>query len=188
MGDRPNSQKRWTFNRRAFVRYGSLGIGASLVSGLAIRVGTQWWDQESNDSYRVLSSDEVKIVDAMADAMFPGEPLGSRPKPMPNGVAVGLTYALDTYLASIDQSTANLIRVLIHAIDDGGVVADLGMTKFRNRSRAERIEILDAWDRSFFASRRGAFRSLKILLSTAYCEHPSVLDAAGIKFSCGGVV
>ena len=178
---------RFHVNRRQFVRYSSIGAGALLVGGLGMRVGVKWWDQEHRDGFQELSAEEVAITEAIADAMFPGETIAQHPNPMPNGVQAGLVHALDHYLASIDRSTANLLRVLLHAIDDGGVVADLGMTRFRHRPRNERIDILHAWDRSFFATRRGAFRSIKILLSTAYCEHPAVLQAAGIHFSCGGV-
>ena len=184
---RPVLFMKMKVNRRQFVRYASLGVGGVAAASFGVRVGTRWWNQPSSGGYKQLSDVEVEIVEAIASAMFPGESSALYAKPMPNGVQVGLVKAFDEYLNSIDRSTANLLRMLLHAIDDGGVVADLGLTRFRHRSLDDRIEILDAWDRSFFATRRGAFRSLKILLSTAYCEHPSVLDAAGIHFSCGGV-
>lgn len=111
--------------------------------------------------------------------MFPGDEWEN---PLPKGSEVEIAAFFDDYLASIDRPTANLLRVLLHAIDDFPMVT---FTRFRNRSLKERINILQAWDQSALPERRGAFRSIKLLFSTAYCEHPAVLAAVGIRFDCG---
>ncbi len=168
-------------NRRTFIKLSTASTLALAASGLAWRVGGVWWDQAKSPRLKVMSTTEAEIVNAIADAMFPGD------GEFPNGTEVGAIDFFDRYLASIDPRTSKLLRVLLHAIDDMGAVADFGMTRFRLRPRDERIAILQAWDESAFFGRRSAFRGVKLVVSTAYCEHPDVLRAAGIEFQCGGV-
>jgi hypothetical protein len=100
---------------------------------------------------------------------------------------VGLINFFDELLATgLDEQTADLVRLVLHLIDDASVVSDLGMTRFHRRPLEERIEILRAWETSSLVVRRGAVDSVKIFMSMGYCEHPSVLDALGIEFTCGG--
>ena len=154
---------------------------ASVMAGSAIyRVRTAWWDQEVSDSYRMLSAREAAIAEAMADAMFPGDQLG-----MPNGTDVAVVETLDGYLGAINSHTANLLRLLLHAIDEMAVVSGLKMRRFHRRPRHERVAILNAWDTSMIGVRREAFRGLKLLLSMGYCESPEVIRAAGLDYQCG---
>jgi len=165
------------FNRRQFVKYVAIGGGLGLLGGGA-RIYS-WFDNERAPNYKILSADEVEIVNSIADAMFPGDDWDN---PLPKGSQVGVVELFDDYLAAIDRPTANLLRVLLHAIDDFPLST---FARFRTRPLNERIEILDAWDQSSIPERRGSFRSIKLLFSTAYCEHPKVLSAMGIRFGCG---
>lgn len=169
-------------NRRNFLKTAGFGTIALMLGGVGFRVGGLWWDQEAGDRFQVLSVDESKIVQALADTMFPGDS-GS----MPNGAAVGLPLFFDEYLVSIPELTSKLLRVLLHLIDDTSVFSDFGLTRFHLRPRTERVEILKAWDTSLVGVRRGMFHSIKLILSMGYFENPAVLRAAGIHFSCGGV-
>lgn len=165
--------------RRTFLKIGSFSALALATGGLAWRVGGVWWDQDVSPDYRIISGEEADIIASIADAMFPGD--GT----FPNANELGVVEFFDGYLTTIDVRSSRLLRVLLHAIDDVAALADFGMTRFRFRPRNERIEILNAWDNSFFFGRRGAFRGVKLVISTAYCEHPDVLAAAQIDFACG---
>lgn len=169
-------------NRRTFLKTAGFSSAALVFGGIAFRVGSFWWDQTAAEGYKVLSAHEARVVQAIADAMFPGDDRG--PYPMPNGAQTGLREYFDEYLDSIPPLTSKLLRVLIHAIDDMSVISDFGMTRFHLRPQEERIAILHAWDTSLVDVRRGAFRSIKLILGMGYCEHPEVLRASGIQFSC----
>ena len=90
----------------------------------------------------------------------------------------------DDYLTTIDEIPANLLRALLHAIDDIAVLAGGAGARFRFRPRTEREAILRAWDDSPFAPRRRAFFGLKILLAMGYTESPAVIAAAGWDYGC----
>ncbi|MBA2662461.1 MAG: gluconate 2-dehydrogenase subunit 3 family protein [Bradymonadaceae bacterium] len=168
--------------RRTFLKLSGLGVVAMAASSLVYRVGGVWWDQTPATDHKVLSAHEALIVSAMADALFPGDALG-----MPNGAEAGVVAFMDEYLSVVDAQTANLLRLLLHAVDEMAVVVGIGMTRFHKRSREERLAILGAWDGSLIAVRRSAFMSLKFILASGYCEDPAVLRAAGIEFTCGGM-
>lgn len=156
------------------------GTALAALSGGALRVGGFWWDQASVQGMKVLSAHEVAIVQTIAEAMFPGD-LG-----MPAGHTVGLPEFMDDYFANIPPTTANLLRLLLHAIDDMAFFADFGVARFHTRPLEERIAILKAWDESWLGPRRSVFSSVKILFAMGYCEHAAVIGAAGITYTCGG--
>lgn len=171
-------------NRRNFLKLAGLSSVAVAAGAAVFRVGF-WWDQMPGERFEVLSDDEAVIVASIADAMWPGD-VGA--PPLPNGVDVGTVAAFDGYLSRVDDQTSQVLRLALHAIDDMAVMSDLGLTRFHKRPRAERIEILKAWDSSGVLLRRAAFRALKFVLAGHYCNHPEVLRAAGIHYTCGGVV
>lgn len=166
-------------NRRTFLKALG-GTGAAIVGVIGLRIGGFWWDQTPATKMKFLSGHEVLIVQAMSEAMFPGD-LG-----MPAGNQVGLPDFVDHYLAGISATTANLLRLLLHAIDDMAIFSDMGVTRFHLRPLEDRIEILAAWDNSWLGPRRGAFTSLKLIFGMGYCEHPAVIKAAGLDYSCVG--
>lgn len=150
------------------------------MGSTAYRVGAVWWDQDAASTYEVLSGQEVTIAEAIADALFPGDHLG-----MPKGTDVDVVATLDGYLAAINEKKANLLRLLLHAIDDMAIIKGFGMTRFHLRPVDERIEILNVWDGSRINARRQAFQGLKLIMSMGYCEAPEVIEAAGIDYECG---
>lgn len=169
-------------NRRKFLKLAGIGTAAATLGSVAFRLG-YWWDQAPAADYQVLSREEAAITASIADALFPGD-AGS--PPMPNGVDAGVVEGFDRYLAGIDQTSSDGLRLIVHAIDDMAIPVGLGMTRFHKRPRDERIEILHAWDTSGLLLRRSGFRALKFTLSSRYCSQPQVLAAAGVHFSCGG--
>jgi hypothetical protein len=171
-------------DRRTFLKRAGIG-GAAVAAGSAVfRVGTCWWDQEPGTSYDVLSEHEGTIAETIAEALFPGDDAGARR--LPDGIEAGAVDFFDAWLAGLDETTANFIRVVLHAIDDMAVAADLSGRRFHTRPLDERIAILEAWDSSALATRRGAFRSVKLFLSMGYCESHVVREAIDMQFACGG--
>lgn len=168
-------------NRRDFLKIAGLGT-AAVTAGASLRLA-HWWEQLPSADFQVLSAEEAAITAAIADALFPGD-VGS--PPMPNGVEVGVVEKFDTYLAGLDEAAAQGLRMLLHAIDDMAVLADFGLTRFHKRTRPGRIAVLEAWETSGLMVRRSGFRALKYVLSNQYCNHPDVLAAAGIHYTCGG--
>lgn len=168
-------------NRRTFLKVGGFSSIALALGGVAFRVGSVWWDQSTAANLKILSAEEAQIFAAIADTMFPGERWRGG---MPSATETGIVEFYDDYLASIDERTQRLLRLLLHAIDDVAMFADLGATRFRFRPREEREEILRAWDRSWFSARRGAFTSLKIFVAMGYTEDPRVIAAAGFDYIC----
>ena len=166
-------------NRRQFLIVGGVStVGLAAAAG-AWRIGGVWWNQDSGDNWQVLSDHEATIAAAIADAMFPGDDRG-----MPTGTEAGAVETLDEYLGAIPEHTANLLRLLLHAIDEMAIPSGLGMTRFHLRSLDERIELLNNWDASMLGPRREAFEGLKLILAMGYCESPDVLEAAGIDYEC----
>ncbi len=167
-------------NRRTFLVAGGLSTLGVMAGSAVYRVRSVWWDQETAGDYQMLSRREAEIAEAMADAMFPGDNRG-----MPNGTEVAVVETFDDYLAAINPHTANLLRLLLHTIDEMAVVSGLSMTRFHRRPRQERIDILNAWDTSKIGVRREVFQGLKIIFAMGYCESPAVIRAAGIDYECG---
>jgi hypothetical protein len=171
-------------DRRKFMALTGVSATTLGVGGLLWRVGGVWWDQEAAPEWQIFSQHEVKIVEALAETIFPGE--DSLTAPIPSALDVGVPAFLDAFLANtLDDFTANAVRLLIHAIDEMAIGADFGLTRFHKRPMHERVEILKAWEESSLAPRRGAFSAHKHLNAMGYCESPEVLGAMGISYTCG---
>ena len=169
-------------NRRQFLILGGVSTTALVVGSAAYRIGAVWWDQTPHEDFDVLSAREVEIAEAIADAMFPGDHLG-----MPNGTEVGVLSTFDRYLEAIHPQKANLLRLLLHAIDEMAIFDGLAMVPFRKRPRKQRIAILNRWDDAGLNARKEAFLGLKVIFSMGYCESPEVMERAGIEYECGGL-
>lgn len=168
--------------RRTFLLAGGASALGLFAGGAGWRIGGVWWNQSAGDGWQILSDREAEIATAIAEAMFPGDDLG-----MPSGADVDVVETLDEYLVAIPTTKANMLRLLLHAIDEMAVGSDLSMRRFHNRPHDERVEILNAWDDSGLTVRREAFEALKLVMSMGYCESAKVLDAAGIDYECGSV-
>ena len=167
--------------RRDFLKLAGIGTLTAGLGSTAYKV-SGWWNQPSAEGYEVLSAEEVAITAAIVDAMFPGE---EHPGGLPNGVEAGVVGHLDGYLGAIDERSSQLMRMLIHGIDEISTFSDLRFRRFRARPREQRIAILKAWDNSGIVLRRKAFRGLKLILAGGYCTNADVLRSTGIHYSCG---
>lgn len=172
-----------SISRRDFLKYAGIGGSTVALGALIFRVG-YWWDQPAGAHYEVLSELEGRIVAGICDALFPGD-AGS--PPLPNALDIGIVDDFDRYLAGLPEAPTKMLRALLHVIDDGAYMSGLGFQRFHRRSREQRTDILSAWDNSDITVRRSAFRGLKFTLSVSYCDHPKVMRAMGMHFTCGGV-
>lgn len=141
----------------------------------------RWWDQPRAPRWQIVSAAEAEIFRAIADTIFPGEAF---PGGMPAASEIGIVEFYDRYLEGIDVRTQQLLRLLLHAVDEGARLADRSGRRFRDRPRAEREQILRDWDESWFSARRGAYTSLELLIAMGYTEHPVVQAACGFEFQC----
>lgn len=173
-------------DRRTFLKGAGVGAAVATLTGLGWRVGGVWWRQPAAARLKALSEEEARIVTAIAEALFPGDP--NALPPIPSAPQIGIVDFFDELVATtLGDQTGDLVRVLLHAIDDMAVMADGEATRFHRRPLAQRVEILKAWETSYLAARRGAFDSIKVFMAMGYCEHPAVLSSLGISYSCGGV-
>jgi len=171
-------------NRRKFLKGLGVASGLAVVSG-GVRA-SMWWDQAASQGFQILSAEEVLISDAIAEALFPGEP--GVMHSIPGAVELGVTRFLDQLLVEmLDEVTGNAIRMLLHTIDEAALLSGGSVARFRVRSLAERVEILEAWDQSLLSVRRSVFSALKLFYAMGYCEHPALLSAMRIEYSCMGV-
>lgn len=171
-------------SRRTFFK--RVGLGGAAMAGLTAWRAGVWWDQPAAQGFRILSQHEVLISDAIAEGLFPGEQGAMRV--IPSGPQLGLTRYLDDLLVEmLDEVMGNGIRVLMHAIDEMAIFGGGGSaTRFHKRSLEERIVILEAWDGSSLSTRRSVFSALKLFYAMGYCEHPEILSAMQIEYSCMG--
>lgn len=170
--------------RRDFLAIAGVGALATFVGSSAYRV-TEWWRQPTAASRKVLSENEASITAAILDAMFPGDSDAyAEENRLPNGRDTDALNYFDRYLERLDRRSANLIRLLLHAIDEIAFFRGLRFQRFRQRSRDQRVEILKNWDESSLGVRRSAFRAMKLALAGGYFDDADVRRAIGINHAC----
>ncbi len=172
----PPARRKLRITRRQVLAAGGLVAAAGAVAG-GLRVAS-WWDRQPGEGFEILSDDEAAIVDAIAEAMFP--PGGT---PALSGKDAGIAAWFDVVLAHTPQPTPNLIRTLMHALDD-----QARLTRgrgFANLPLQVRTARLHGWLRSSNHNVRGAIGSLVLFVSMGYCGHPDVKEACGWVWPCG---
>ena len=159
-------------SRRRLLQAG-LAFGAASAFGAGLRL-----DGPAVDA-RILSPEEMAIVRAVAEAMFPGWPM-----PL-DGVAAGVAEEVDRVVADMMvEPHASGFRYVLRALE-WGTLASRGM-RFSQLTVEDRTEVLDAWSDPVVLPRRVAHDSLKLILGMAYFNHPVVLDHIGWRATCGG--
>ncbi len=153
---------------------------AMATAAVAVTSGhvVNWWDRDAADGYESLGPQEVKLVNALGEAMFP--PGGV---PALSGAEVGLDHYFDGILTAMDSPTDNLLRLLLHALDDWAFL-EAGLP-YAQLSLDARIDKLDLWLNHDSHLVRGAVSGLLVFLGMGYCGHPEVKAAAGWIFPCG---
>jgi hypothetical protein len=168
--------KQPRITRRQMLAATAVVAAAGTVGG-GLRVRS-WWDQDAQDEWQVLSPREVELVDALADAMFP--PGGT---PALSGSESGVTRWFDAVLGSLPEPTGELIRLLLHALDDQTrVTTGRSLTGLSIEDRSDKLR---GWLASDNHLVRGAVSSISLFLSMGYCGHPDVKEACGWIWPCG---
>jgi hypothetical protein len=165
-----------TITRRQVLATGALALAAT--TAVAAGHVASWWDRDAAPGYEKLSPQEVKLVDALSDAMFP--PGGT---PALSGSEAGLARYFDGVLAAMDEPTNDLLRLLLHALDDWAFL-EAGLP-YAQLPLEARIDKLSVWVKHDSHHVRGAITGLLIFLGMGYCGHPDVKKAAGWIFPCG---
>jgi hypothetical protein len=164
------------FTRRHVVAIAAVSASAgSLATGARI---WSWWDRPATEGYRMLSADEVELVDSLCEAIFP--PGGT---PAISGRDVGAARYLDDALGDVIEPMGDLLRLVLHALDDWSRLTRF--SSWNELSIKDRGEALQAWSRNESHLVRGAITGLVIFICGAYTTHPEVQEAVGWTFPCG---
>ncbi|MCC6641046.1 MAG: gluconate 2-dehydrogenase subunit 3 family protein [Deltaproteobacteria bacterium] len=122
---------------------------------------------------RLLRS-EVAFLSAAADALFPrGGPIE------PSGTDAGVPAYVDRYLGDVPPKLALLMRCLFLLFEHASFVVRApgrgGMRRFSSLSPAQRVAVLERWQRARLFPMRLVFTSLRAILTMGYFASPEVL-------------
>jgi hypothetical protein len=128
---------------------------------------------------RVLSQEELEVVVAISEAMFPGGEISI------SGLEAGVPLEVDRILAEVLDETAVMgFRAVLRSIEWGSYASRL--RRFSRLSIADRCEVLDVWAAPSVLARRVASDALKAVLGMAYFGSPAVQAEIGWRALCGG--
>jgi hypothetical protein len=129
--------------------------------------------------FRVLFAREAAFLSAASDAMFPAG--GAIP---PSGSEAGIPEYVDRYLRIVPWRARLLMRLLFLLVEQATLVFPApgrgGRRPYSRLSPAQRVAVLEGWQRSRFFPRRLVFASLRAVLTMGYFADPAVLRAMGL--------
>jgi len=158
-----------------------LAAGAVLaLAGAASTAGVvySWWEQPPDAPLRHLSVDEVAVLDAIAEAVFPagGEPALS-------GREAKVGRYLDALLAGMVPTQRDLFRLSLHGLNTLAF-SETGAT-FSGLGPEGVGALLRSWLVCSDPNLRGIAQSLHVFVSMAYLAHPEVSPVIAAQFGCG---
>jgi hypothetical protein len=128
---------------------------------------------------RVLAVEELEVVKALAEAMFPKGPIAV------SGLEAGVPFEVDRILSEIlDEPAALGFRGILRSIEWGSYASR--MKRFSRLTIEERREVLDVWASPSVLARRVASDALKAVMGMAYFGSPLVQAEIGWRPICGG--
>ncbi|MFO0725463.1 MAG: hypothetical protein U1E65_16890 [Myxococcota bacterium] len=160
--------------RRQLLLRGGVATGAIVIAGLVLRVAKRFGEPKA-PGLAALTATEVEILSAFSTAALPG---GEMPAADP---AFMVRY-IDDYLAHSDDEVRLLFRALLHVIEEQSLI--FSFSRFSQRSAADRLREIQAWERTPVYLKRAAFQSMKMIVGMAYFEQPGSLDAVGWYVGC----
>lgn len=137
-----------------------------------------WWDQEPSEGLRVLSEEEVEMLDALAEAIFP-----SGGDPAIGGREAACGRFTDRVLSGMAPTQANLVRLSLHALDP--LTLPTHGARFHTLPTVTATEVVRSWLSSDLAELRGVVQSFYIFLGTAWTTHPQVAPRIQRLSNCG---
>ena len=156
--------------RRALLR-------AGLVVGVVASGGLMLWGEAPAPGLAVLSAAEVRIVEALAAALFPA---GYFPLAGGDG---GTAPVVDTMLdGAMDPTTGDGFRALLRTLELGTLVSRGQL--FSSLPRETAHDVLQVWAREDPLPRRLANDTLRLVISMAFLRRPEVLRAVGWRQGC----
>ena len=165
---------RSSLSRRALL-VGTVGALGAVTVGSRLRL------RQAAFGARVLSREEMRVVGALAEAMFPA---GHFPV---DGLEAGVPEEVDRIVATVLPSVQRTaFRYVLRALE-WGTAASRGQ-RFSHLSVQERLEVIEVWATPSVLARRISFDSMKAVLGMAYFSHPAVLETIGWSTGCGGGV
>jgi hypothetical protein len=155
-------------------------VVAGIGLGSAVALGVIAMPPPPARGMRVLGSEEVRVVAALGEALFPeGNAVG------PSWEDIDLVAEVDRILDRVLSDQAVLaFRYLLTALDWSAVlVAGKPVTACRID---ERLELCRALDQRESVVRRAAKDGLRGVFALAYFDHPRVWAAIGYRSRCTG--
>jgi hypothetical protein len=154
----------------------SAAVAVASAAG-AGAVAWQWWDRPPGAGYSWLSPDEVSIVEAFADALFPpgGEPSLA-------GADANLARWFDAVLEGMPSAKARELKLLLHALNN--LARASGGSAFVDLDRADRAALNHRWLTSSTPEIRLAMLGLSTLIGCGYTTHPETAPYFTKWFGC----
>jgi len=152
-------------------------IVCALAAWLIVRIGIGY--PTLARSYQVLRRNEVALLTAVSEAMFP--PGGHIPA---SGVDANLPDYIDRWMSVSSKQTRVLMHLLYFLIEHATVIfpapGRAGRRRFSALDFDQRVAVLQGWGESSLYLRRLVFVSLRSILTMGYFAHPPVLRKLGV--------
>jgi len=154
-------------------------IRAGLLAGAAVGAGGLAWLREPTLGLRVLAPEEVRVIEAMGEVMFPeGNPVG------PSWRDADVVLAVDDLLAdTLWPPNVPAFRYLLRTLELGTLLSR--GQRFTECPPGVRLAVLEIWDQEDPFPRRLLSTSLRSVMAMAYFNHPAVQAALGWRLGCG---
>jgi len=154
-----------------------LAAAATADTGLGVTLGN-WWEAPADAAFAVLSPEEARFLDVLADAAFP--PGGD---PAIGGSAAGAARYVDGILLAMVGDQRSLLRLSFHAFD--AATLPTHGAHFSALDAAEAQAVMLGWLRSPIPELRSAFTSVYLFIGMAWTTHPEVVAKIAPMFRCG---
>lgn len=130
--------------------------------------------------FRVFSADELELVGAIGEALFPpGNPLGV------SAGEVDLAALVDDLVGDqLDPSVGPLFRYLLRSVEVG-TLASRG-ARFSALPLPDRVDVLHTWADEAVVPRRMLYDALRVVFGMAFLNTPEVVAAIGWQPRCHG--
>ncbi len=154
-------------------------VGGAAVTALPAAAGLtawSWWTEPPSAGLRYLSEAEVRFLDALAAAAWPGGTL-------PGGGAVGVPAYIDELMAGFTEVQGHLLRLSMHAFEQ--LPRATTGRAFSALHPEEGTKFVEDWLGSPSAELRGAAVSLVLFCGMAWTSHPAVAPSLDPYFWCG---